>query len=99
MNPKSLIAGLIGLAACLILPAPAAEDIRLTNGEWPPFTSKEFQHGGVMSRIVTEAFAAEGVTVQYEYVPWKRAYAAAKTAKRTARSAGPPPPTTSRTST
>ena len=78
MNPKSLIAGLIGLAACLILPAPAAEDIRLTNGEWPPFTSKEFQHGGVMSRIVTEAFAAEGVTVQYEYVPWKRAYAAAK---------------------
>lgn len=66
------------LAAGLASSVSVAETIKLTNGEWPPFTSKDFQYGGVLSRIVTEAFAAEGVTVEYEYMPWKRAYAAAK---------------------
>ena len=71
----------LGLVANLGLTASAADTIRLTNGEWPPFTSKEFLHRGVLSRIVTEAFAAEGITVQYEYLPWKRAYSDAKEGK------------------
>jgi polar amino acid transport system substrate-binding protein len=30
-------------------------------------------HHGVLSRIVTEAFALEGVSVEYGFFPWKRA--------------------------
>lgn len=52
--------------------------LRITNGEWPPFTSKSFVHGGVLSRIVAEAFALEGIDVRYGYFPWKRAYVYAR---------------------
>lgn len=52
-----------------------AEDVvRLTNGEWPPFTSQNLKHYGVYSHIVSEAFALEGMTVKYEFFPWKRSY-------------------------
>jgi len=52
----------------------ATPTVRLTNGEWPPFLSENLKYGGVISRIVKEAFAHEGVVVEYEYYPWKRAY-------------------------
>lgn len=48
--------------------------IVIANGEWLPFLSKDLKHHGVFCHIITEAFASEGVTVIYEWVPWKRAY-------------------------
>jgi polar amino acid transport system substrate-binding protein len=70
-------------AFCLVLTIAsttfASETVRITNGEWPPFTSERIQHAGVLSRLVSEAFALEGVTVEYSYFPWKRAYESAKT--------------------
>lgn len=70
---------LLGLSLTpLIAPAADLETIRITNGEWPPFTSEQLPYGGTLSRIVSEAFALEGVTVQYGYFPWKRAYAYAR---------------------
>ena len=53
----------------------ANETIRIANGEWPPYLSKELKHYGVASRIVAEAFALEGVKVKYGFFPWGRAYA------------------------
>ena len=53
----------------------AKETIRLTNGEWLPYMSATLKHKGVASRIVTEAFALEGIDVEYTFFPWKRAYA------------------------
>ena len=50
-----------------------AEKIRLCNGEWPPYFSQYLPHYGIGSRIVSEAFALEGVTVEYGFFPWKRA--------------------------
>ncbi len=41
------------------------ETIRLTNGEWIPFLSEDLKHYGVISRIVKEAFALEGMKVEY----------------------------------
>ena len=41
----------------------AEETIRIAIGEWPPYTSKELKHYGVVSRIVAETFALEGVKV------------------------------------
>ena len=51
----------------------AEEKIRLCNGEWPPYFSQYLPHYGIGSRIVSEAFALEGVTVEYGFFPWKRA--------------------------
>ncbi len=52
----------------------AEETIRITNGEWTPFLSKNLKHHGVISHIVTESFALEGVKVEYGFFPWGRAY-------------------------
>ncbi len=58
----------------VVYPAQARETIRLTNGEFAPYQSKTLKHYGVLSRIVFEAFAMEGVDVEYGFFPWRRAY-------------------------
>ncbi|SDG40288.1 MULTISPECIES: ABC transporter substrate-binding protein [unclassified Duganella] len=59
--------------------ARAAEVITLTNSEWVPYTSQQLPHNGPLSRIVSEAFALEGVEVRYVFRPFGRAYAEAAT--------------------
>ncbi len=56
----------------------AEETIRIANGEWMPYHSKSLPHYGAGSRIVTEAFALEGVKVKWGFMPWKRGYIQAK---------------------
>jgi len=58
--------------------AQTQQTVRLTNGEWPPFLSEKLKHLGLISRIVTEAFASEGVKVEYGFFPWARSYNLAK---------------------
>lgn len=50
----------------------------LSNGEWLPYLSEGLPHYGAVSRVVTEAFALEGITVKYVFRPWPRAYAEAQ---------------------
>jgi polar amino acid transport system substrate-binding protein len=52
----------------------AYDTIRITNGEWPPYLSEHLKHYGLASRIITEAFALEGVKVSYGFFPWKRSF-------------------------
>ncbi len=66
---------LVALLALLISVAHArAETLRITNGEWPPFTSQHLPHGGPLSRTVAEAFKQAGIKVEYGFFPWKRSY-------------------------
>ncbi|MEE1674402.1 transporter substrate-binding domain-containing protein [Agarivorans aestuarii] len=58
----------------LALPVRAAELVTLSSGEWPPFTSKSLAHQGFYSEIVRQAFALENYEVQYQFLPWARAY-------------------------
>ncbi len=51
-----------------------AETIRITNGEWEPFLSNYSYQYGLDSHIVTEAFKLEGITVEWGFFPWQRAY-------------------------
>lgn len=51
----------------------SAEEIKLTNGEWPPFLSQNLEHHGVGSRIVSEAFAEAGYKATYGFFPWDKA--------------------------
>jgi len=55
-----------------------AETIRITNGEWEPFLSNYSFQYGFNSHVVTEAFKLEGITVEWGFFPWQRAYENAK---------------------
>lgn len=56
----------------------AQESIRLTNGEWEPYHSAALPHFGVGTRVVTEAFALVGISVEYGFFPWSRAFSLAR---------------------
>lgn len=60
----------------------AAEPLRLTNGEWPPYLGERLPHHGVASRIVAEAFALQGIEVQWEFHPWARSLKLAEQGQR-----------------
>lgn len=64
------------LALCLAAGAAAAENptkIRLTNGEWAPYQSENLPDYGAASSLVTQAFKAVGIEVDYGFFPWNRA--------------------------
>ena len=66
---------LVLICSVLIWSAAFAQDrIKLTNGEWAPYLSKNQPHFGAASHIVREAFSAVGVEVEYGFFPWKRSY-------------------------
>jgi len=69
------------LALIIGVPAFANDMIRLTIGEWPPYISKDLKYYGVVPRIITEAFALEGITVEYGFFNWKRAFEISKSGK------------------
>jgi polar amino acid transport system substrate-binding protein len=50
----------------------AEETVRIASGEWPPYFSEELKHDGVASHIAVEAFALEGIKVEFGWFPWKR---------------------------
>lgn len=58
-----------------------SETIRLANGDWAPYMAENLKQHGVISQVVTEAFALEGITVEYEFLPWKRGFEEAKVGK------------------
>ncbi|WP_028866284.1 substrate-binding periplasmic protein [Psychromonas aquimarina] len=59
----------------------SAQKITLANGEWAPYLSKDLKQYGYISHIVSEAFAEEGIEVEYVFLPWKRGYELAKEGK------------------
>jgi len=62
------------LLLCLYLPAVAEPRLRIAIGEWPPFISQQLPSYGVVPQLISEAFASQGVQVEYGFFPWKRAY-------------------------
>lgn len=83
LTPIALLIALLLIVGCApVAPNPPVEPtatpqsanvIRLTNGEWLPYTSEQLPHYGPHSHIVSEAFAQEGWTVVYDFYPWSRA--------------------------
>jgi polar amino acid transport system substrate-binding protein len=63
-------------------PATSMPDvIRLANGEWPPYNGPDLPHNGCDSWLIREAFALEGITVEYGFYPWARSYNLSATGK------------------
>ena len=67
-----LVASWVLIVGCGVAVAQTSKTIRLTNGEWQPYLSKDAPHYGFASHVVTEAFALVGVEVEYGFFPWKR---------------------------
>jgi polar amino acid transport system substrate-binding protein len=55
------------------------QTVRITSGEWAPYCSQNLDHYGLALRIITEAFAREGVKVEYSFFPWDQAMNKAQT--------------------
>lgn len=53
--------------------APAANEVILTTGDWPPYVFETGPDRGPMADIVTAAFKEVGITTKVVYYPWKRA--------------------------
>jgi polar amino acid transport system substrate-binding protein len=51
------------------------QTVKITTGEWEPFISEKYEHGGVILHIVKEAFSRKGLDVEFAFLPWGRAVA------------------------
>jgi len=49
------------------------EVIHIAVGEFPPRFSEKMKNKGVISDIIQQAFALEGIDVEYSFYPWARA--------------------------
>ncbi|MBB1517684.1 substrate-binding periplasmic protein [Aquipseudomonas guryensis] len=76
MNCKQLLAVLVLLCSPLAQAQPP-EELRISVGDWPPYLSAELKHGGVIAHLISDLFADEGYRVNFQFLPWPRAYAAA----------------------
>lgn len=56
----------------------AAGPVKVTSGEYPPYTGENLPHGGFVNHVVTEAFNVMGYEVRIRYYPWARAFAFAR---------------------
>lgn len=54
------------------------ETLTLSTGEYPPGYSEYSVGYGYVNHIVSEAYVQVGITVKYEFLPWKRAYSQVK---------------------
>ncbi|UTH74910.1 ABC transporter substrate-binding protein [Chromobacterium sp. IIBBL 290-4] len=70
----------LALIAAIAYAAPrsagaAADDVMLSTGDFPPYTSEKLPQGGITSMIVREAFRAAGLPEpRIVFLPWKRGY-------------------------
>ena len=78
---KRLLALIFVSGLSVHAPLQAKEVFRITAGEWPPYLSKNLPHNGFMARIITESFALENISVQWQFFPWPRAMIYAKSGK------------------
>jgi polar amino acid transport system substrate-binding protein len=70
----------------LLIPPSFAETITIASGEYAPFTTQSDPDGGLVNRIVKEAFARSGVTVNLAWRPWARVIVEARNGKAQAAS-------------
>lgn len=78
MKAKTILLGILMLLISEV-DGFGEQGIRLTSGEWPPYTSEKLPGYGMLSQLVTEAFALGGISVDYTFFDsWKRSYILAR---------------------
>lgn len=66
---KCLLSLLFAFWGCLTL---CAEDIRVATLNWEPYIGESLPQNGYVARVVREAFAVKGYTVEFSVMPWAR---------------------------
>jgi polar amino acid transport system substrate-binding protein len=64
--------------ASLLQPVHSDESVRIAMAEWPPLSATALPQHGVLAQVINEAFATQGMTVQYGFFPAEEAYAHVK---------------------
>ena len=78
-NPRRLLC-LIALATLLAPVRLVAEPVvRLTSLEWPPYAGEALTEGGSQVALVRRAYAAVGVRLEVQFLPFRRAVQLART--------------------
>lgn len=62
-----------GLLLSLLSGFCHAQRLCITTGEWPPYVGEALADRGPVSAIIGQAFALEGIEVQWKFYPWARA--------------------------
>ncbi len=73
---KKALVGMFTLAASIM-----AGDLVFTIGEWPPYTGQMEKEYGTTAKKVKDICAKANLTCDFEFMPWKRAYAVTNTGK------------------
>ena len=50
-----------------------ADTVRLSTGHWPPYLNESSEHHGLAGQVIREAFASQGISVEFVFLPWSRA--------------------------
>ena len=62
--------------------ALAGDTIRITTGEFAPWSSETLKHKGFTNHVISEAFKLQSYEVEFVFYPWKRAYDSAKSGEK-----------------
>ncbi|WLD58675.1 transporter substrate-binding domain-containing protein [Salinispirillum sp. LH 10-3-1] len=73
MAVQKLFGGLL-LALTVLCSSAHSRELTISTGGWPPFLTEDQRHQGFIAHLITDVFADVGVTVQFEFTPWTRAY-------------------------
>ncbi len=65
-------AGLVGGWALMAMCTAAPPEVVVSTGEYAPWTSEKRADQGFVNRVVAEAFRREGMSVRFQYYPWRR---------------------------
>ncbi|WP_409526149.1 substrate-binding periplasmic protein [Nitrincola sp. MINF-07-Sa-05] len=60
------------LSSVMLSHAQASQTVTFASGEWEPYQGEALDAGGPAAKVVSEAFASQGWTVKYQYLPWAR---------------------------
>lgn len=63
------------------LNANVNDALRISTGDFSPWTDQKAKHSGFVNRVIREAFRREGYRVEFIYWPWKRALETARVGK------------------
>lgn len=59
----------------------AKATLRISTGDFSPWTDQKSVYGGFVNRVISEAFRREGYQVEFIYWPWKRSLETARKGK------------------
>ena len=69
---------LLFLIAICLSSVSHSETVRISTGEFIPYCSSSSKHQGFASHVVSQAFARQGYEVEFDFLPWKRAFVQTK---------------------